>query len=106
MTTKKHRATDATQVLEELTDGPLTLADALLSIRLAEEWSQTEMGRRLGLSRSHICDIEKGRRLVSPDRASRFAKILGYSELQFVRLALQDQLRQVGLEMTVSVDAA
>jgi len=94
------------EFLERLTGGRLTLAEALFSIRSGEGWSQAEMGRRLGISRAHLCDIEKGRRTVSPDRAARFARILGYSETQFVRLALQDQLNQSGLKMTVSVDAA
>ena len=106
MTTRKRKATDAMGFLEEITGGPLTFAETLLAIRQGEGWSQSEMGRKLGISRAHVCDIEKGRRLPSADRAARFARVLGYSETQFVRLALQDQLCQSGLKMTVSVDAA
>jgi len=62
--------------------------------------------RSLGISRSHLCDIEKGRKIVSPERAARFAQSLGYSEQQFVRLALQDQLLHVGLRFTVDIKAA
>ena len=106
MTTKRNNSIRADEFLEALTGGPLSLAQALLAIRQAEGWSQAEMGQRLGLGRAHVCDIEKGRRLVSPGRAARFARILKHSEIQFVRLALQDQLRQSGIEMTVSVNAA
>jgi transcriptional regulator with XRE-family HTH domain len=60
----------------------------------------------LGVSRSHLCDIEQGRRIVSPERAARFAQALHQSEAQFVRLALQDQLRAAGLKLTVEVKAA
>jgi transcriptional regulator with XRE-family HTH domain len=60
----------------------------------------------LGVSRSHICDVEKGRKVVSAERAAKWAKILGYSDIQFVRLALQDQLDKAGVKMNVKVGAA
>ncbi len=47
---------------------------------LSEEMSQVEFAKQLGISRSHLCDIEKGRKSVSVARAARFAKILGYGE--------------------------
>ena len=106
MITKREKAVNAETFLDELTGGPLTLAETFMAIRKGEDWSQAEMGRRLGISRAHVCDIEKSRRLLSPDRAARFALVLGYAETQFVRLALQDQLRQLNLQMIVSVDAA
>ncbi len=108
MSTSRKRTgeVDAEVLLEKLTGGPLTVGEAFYSIRVGEGWSQAEMGRTLEISRAHVCDIEKGRRLLSPDRAAKFARTLGYSETQFVRLALQDQLSQSGLQMTVSVDAA
>ena len=110
MTTKRtlsrEKSVEAEAFLNELTGGSLTLAQTFSAIRLSEGWSQIEMGRRLGISRAHVCDVEKSRRLVSPDRAAKFARILGYSETQFVRLALQDLLKQLHLRMTVSVDAA
>jgi len=36
--------------------------------------------KRLGVSKSHLCDLEKGRKTVSPERAARWAQILGYPE--------------------------
>ena len=45
---------------------------------------------KLGISASHLCDIEKGKIGVSPERVARFAKVLGRSQKQFVRLALQE----------------
>ena len=39
----------------------------------------------LGVSRSHICDIEKGRKVVSPERAAKWANVLGYSDIGRVR---------------------
>jgi antitoxin HigA-1 len=92
--------------LNELTGGSPTLAETFSAVRQSEGWSQIEMGRRLGIGLAHVCDIETSRRWMSPDRAARFARTLGYSETQFVRLALQDLLKQLHLRMTVSVDAA
>lgn len=95
MTTKKTKKSDARAFLEEVSGGPLTLADLLHAIRVGEEMSQAEFALRLGVSKSHICDIEKGRKSVSPMRAMEFARILKYSEHQFVRLALQDIVDQL-----------
>jgi plasmid maintenance system antidote protein VapI len=96
---------DANEFLEELL-GPLTFGNMLWSIRMCDELSQTEFAEMLGVSRSHICDIEKGRKVVSPERAAKWGKILGYSDIQFVRLALQDQLDKAGVKMSVKVEAA
>ncbi|OGL47464.1 MAG: hypothetical protein A2161_17190 [Candidatus Schekmanbacteria bacterium RBG_13_48_7] len=60
----------------------------------------------LGISKSHLCDIEKGRKTVSPERAARFAEILGYAPDQFVRLSLQSMLDEAGLKMKVDIKAA
>ena len=93
MTIKKKSA--ARKFMEEITGGPLTLSALLYAIRVGEEMSQAEFALRIGVSKSHICDIEKGRKHVSPMRAMQFAKILKYSEEQFVRLALQDIVNQL-----------
>ncbi len=86
--TKKGKSS-AIRFLEGVSGNPLTLSDLLLSIRLGEEASQANCARQLGISRSHLCDIEKGRKNLSLRRAAQFARVLGYSERQFARLALQ-----------------
>lgn len=103
-TRKKMR--DAMEFLEELTGGPLTFGEALAAIRNCADMTQTELARRAGVRRSTICDLEKGRRLPSPELAARYAKILRHSEKQFIRLALQDQLRKAGIKYQVSLEAA
>lgn len=97
---------DAEAFLEELTGGPLTLGELLNAIRLGEELSQVDFARQLGISRQHLCDLEKARRSLSTARAAEFARALGYGETQFVRLALQAQLDAAHLPYRVSVDAA
>ena len=93
--------------LEDITGGPLSLGELIESIRLGDEESLTSFSKKMGISVSHLSDIESGRKAVSPERAARFAKTLGYSEKQFVRLALQDALNKQGLQrMIVHVEAA
>ena len=101
MTTKKKSET--LKFLEELAGRPLTLGGLLESIRLSEEMSQAAFAKKLGISSSHLCDIEKGRKVVSPERAARFAKVLGRSREQFVRLSLQEMVDEAGLKMRVEV---
>ena len=97
---------DTINYLERIAGRPLTLGGLIESIRLGEEISQTAFARKLGVSPSHLCDIEKGRKVVSPERAARFAKILGRSPEQFVRLSLQELVDEAGLKMLVNIDAA
>ena len=104
--TIKRKKSASIRFLEGLTGGPLSLGKFLQSIRLGEEMSQVEFSEQLGISKSHLCDIEKGRKLVSPERAAIFAKILKYSPEQFVRLALQDQVEKAGLKFKVKIEAA
>jgi transcriptional regulator with XRE-family HTH domain len=108
MTTKSARrpASSTKAFLEKLSGGPLTFGHALSAIRLSDELSLAAFAQRLGVSRTHLSDIEHGRRSVSLLRASEFATALGYSEAHFVRLALQDQVRDAGLKLKVDVRAA
>jgi transcriptional regulator with XRE-family HTH domain len=92
--------------LERIAGRSLTLGGLLESIRLGEEMSQSAFARKLGVSPSHLCDIEKGRKVVGAERAARFAKILDRSPEQFVRLSLQELIDEAGLKMRVNIDPA
>lgn len=105
-TVRRRSGIEALPFLEKLRGAPLTLGKLLESIRECDELSQAATARKLGVPRQHLCDVEKGRRQVSPGRAAEFARILGYSEAQFVAMALQDQLRGAGLKMRVTIEAA
>lgn len=97
---------DARKFVAELVGGPITLGALIEAIRRGEEATQAELAARLGITKSHLSDIERGRKLVSPERASRFADLLGYSSEQFLRLALQETLDRAGLHYRVEVTAA
>ncbi len=98
MTTR--RKSTSRKQLETLAGGTLTLGLFLRSIREGEGWSLAQMAERLGVTRGYVSNIEKGKP-VSPESAARYAKALGYSEEQFVRLALQDEVKRAGLSYRV-----
>ena len=101
MTTRRPKSS-ASRFLEELLGGPLTLGDAMRAIREGEEWTLAEMAAKLGVTRGFVSNLEKGK-AVSPEAAARYARVLGDGEKQFVRLALQDQLRRSGLAYDVQL---
>jgi DNA-binding XRE family transcriptional regulator len=91
------------KVLEDITGGQLTLRRLLHSIRLGKEMTQVEFAKKLMISKSYLGDVEKGRKNISVKRAASFAKILGLSEEQFIRLALEEQLFSAGLNYKVEL---
>ena len=103
---RKRTPISARRYLEGLTGGPLTFGRMIESPRLAEGLSLETFAQRLGVSRSHLCDIEKGRRAVSVERAAAWARKLGYLEAQYVALALQAEVTAAGLDLKVKVEAA
>ncbi len=105
---RKTKATKsaAIKLLEQISGGPLSLGKAIESVRRSEDLSQDECARRLGVSKSHLCDVEKGRKTVSPERAAKWARVLGYPESVFVRLAIQAELDAAGLRYKVEIEAA
>ncbi len=99
------KKSEAVAFLEKLIGGPLSLRKLIEAIRLGEEMSQPAFAAQLGISRSSLNDIEKGRKLVSPERAYRYAKLLGHSEHLWMRLAIEDQLARDGLYYEVTLEA-
>ena len=102
----KEKKSAAMKTLEKIAGGPLSLGRAIESIRKGEELSQEQCAKKLGVSKSHLCDVEKGRKTVSPERAARWAHILGYPESVLVRLAIQGELDAAGLKYKVEIEAA
>jgi transcriptional regulator with XRE-family HTH domain len=96
----------AIRLLEQIAGGPLSLGKAIESVRKSEDLTQDECARRLGISKSHLCDVEKERKTVSPERAAKWARVLGYPESVFVRLAIQGELDAAGLRYKVEIEAA
>jgi transcriptional regulator with XRE-family HTH domain len=104
--TDPQRASSAMRLLAEIAGEPLTFGRLLRATREGEGETQEAFAKRLGVSKSHLSDIENARKVVSAARAARWAEVLGYSSRQFVQLALQDELREAGLPFRVEVRAA
>lgn len=86
--------------------GPITFSMFMRVARTSKEMSQTEMAEVLGISRGTLCDIEKGRQLVSPTLAAKIAKKVGFSTTLAVKACLQDQVNKAKLKMIVDLRAS
>lgn len=106
MSTQSNCNAGVLKKLAALSGKSLTLGNLLWSIRQGEEFSQVEFAKTLGVSKQYLCDLEHGRRFASPKAAADYARKLGYSEEQFVRLCLQDMLDRDGILLNVDVKAA
>ncbi|MBI4404788.1 MAG: helix-turn-helix transcriptional regulator [Deltaproteobacteria bacterium] len=84
----------------------MTFGTFLTAARLSMDLTQAELARKLKVSRSMICDIEKGRVLVSPALATKIARLAGFPEKFAVKYCLQDQLRKAKIKMNVLIEAA
>jgi transcriptional regulator with XRE-family HTH domain len=104
MSTKKSEKSLAQ--LEKISGKKLSMSSFLWAIREGEEMTQVAFASLLGISRQYLCDIERGRRSISARMAANFAKKLGYSEKQFIRLALQDDLKRQGFHFSVELKEA
>jgi len=83
--------------------GPMTVGLFIRAFREADEISQADFAKKLKISKANLCDIEKNRKLVSPERAAKFSKVLKVSETILIQLAIQDMLRQAKLPYEVSL---
>ena len=104
MNTKRNKS--ALSQLETIAGKSLSLGSLLEALRQNEEMTLAEFALQLKISSSHLCDIEKGRKVVTPERAANFAQLLGRSERQFIRLAIQDNLNRLGLKFKVQLEVA
>ena len=52
--------------------------------RVREGWTQTELARRLGISKTVVSDLENGRRPVSKKMAVQLGEVFGSSPLVFL----------------------
>jgi DNA-binding XRE family transcriptional regulator len=83
--------------------GPLSFALFMRVARNSLDLTQDEFAKKIGLSRANVCDIEKGRQLVSTQLALKVARKAGLPEKMALQACLQDQVRKAGSEATVAV---
>jgi plasmid maintenance system antidote protein VapI len=100
MTTKTDRTL---RVLEKMIGYKPTIGTMLRSIRESEEMTQTDFAKLLRIPSQKLCDIEKGRRFISPLTAARFAKRLGDSPEYFVIRCLQEELDRNKIDVRLDI---
>ena len=83
--------------------GPMTFGAFLTAVRTSLDVTQADLARRLKVSRSMVCDIEKGRVIVSPGLEVKIASLGGFPEKMAVKYFLQDQLRRAKISMKIEV---
>ena len=104
---QKKRNADTNAFLTSLNGGvALTFGQLLASLRQADEAGLARFAATLGISRQHLHQLETGQKSVSPERAVRFARLLGQSESYFLQLALQDLANDSGITASVQVKVA
>ena len=100
MTTKKKKY--GSQEFEK-EFGRLTFANVIKSYRECEELSQVELAQMIGIASGSLCDLEKGRRIPSPERAYAIASCLGECVEVWVQAAIQDQLEKHNIDLKILV---
>lgn len=103
---RKKRNTNTNAFLTSLNGGVLTFGQLLASLRQADDAGLAQFAATLGVSRQHLHQLETGQKSVSPERAVRFARLLGQSESYFLQLALQDLANDSGIKASVQVKVA
>jgi transcriptional regulator with XRE-family HTH domain len=103
MTTKNK--VSAKKAIRKIT-GPISFGEMLNSFRLSNEYTQVAMAEILGISKQELCNIEKGRKVVSVERAKNFAEALKMPSKVFAKYALQDQLIMAGIAGIVEIKEA
>ena len=86
--------------------GRLTVGEFLRTWRRSEEMTLKDFGKLIGLSVSNLCDIEKGRKGVSPEKADAIAAALGVPPSLLVRLSIEESLHAAGLKYVVEIKPA
>jgi transcriptional regulator with XRE-family HTH domain len=83
--------------------GPLTFGRLLGSHRLAEEISQTEMAKKLKITRQKLNDFENGRRFPSLGTAASMAETLGEHAATWISIVIEEMLREEDLQFKVTL---
>ncbi|MCW5590064.1 MAG: helix-turn-helix transcriptional regulator [Legionellales bacterium] len=97
MTTKKILL--AREVLKDVIHS--SFGQFIRDIRTCDEISQTELAKRMDVSRQFINAIEKDKATISLEMAIKIAGALGYPYEAFVEIYINDMLRKSGIKKVV-----
>ncbi len=97
MTTRSARV-----ILEKMV-GPVTFAMFVRAARSSMGLTQVDFAKKLKVTPATLCDIEKGRQMVSVALAAKIAKTAGLSVEQAIAASVRDQLRKAKLNYEVRI---
>jgi len=104
MSTEKRKSYGLKDLEKRL--GKLTVGEFLHTWRTTEDMTLKAFGKLVGLSIANLCDIEKGRKGVSPEKAEQIAKVIGVPPALLVRLSIEESLKAAGLNYKVEIQPA
>jgi transcriptional regulator with XRE-family HTH domain len=104
MSTEKRKSYDSKSLGKRL--GKLSVGEFLRTWRTSEEMTLKHFGKLTGLSIANLCDIEKGRKGISPEKAEQIAIAIGVPPALLVRLSIEESLRSAGLSYKVDIKPA
>ena len=66
MPIRRNMTEETLKEIEKISGIKLTLGKLIWAIRQADDGSQVDFANKLNMSKQQLCDIERGRKLVSP----------------------------------------
>jgi DNA-binding XRE family transcriptional regulator len=100
MTTKK--TIPAREALKDIIQD--SFGKFVKDIRECDQMTQTELAKRMKVSRQFINAIEKDKANVSIEMAIKIARALGYPYEAFIEICLNDMLRKSGIKKVVHLE--
>jgi len=82
-----------------------SFGEFIKDIRECDELSQTDLAKRMQVSRQFINAIEKDKANISLEMAIKVAHALNYPEEAFIEIFLNDLLRKSGIEKIVHLES-
>jgi transcriptional regulator with XRE-family HTH domain len=101
MTTKK--TISAREALKDILKS--SFSEFVRDIRECDEISQTELAKRMRVSRQFINAVENDKANVSLEMAIKIARALGYPYEAFIEVFLNDMLRKSGIKKIVHLES-
>lgn len=95
--------TDYIAAVSVLKNKKFSVGKLFKALRLCDELSQTELAKKLNISRQELCDIENDRKSLSIERVVSLAKAVDYPVDLFVRYHFKQQLQRVGLKWDIEL---
>lgn len=100
MTTKK--SISAREALKSVLK--YSFGEFIRDIRECDELSQTDLAKRMHVSRQFIHAVEKNKANISLEMVIKVARALGYPYEAFVEIYLNDLLRKSGIKKVVHLE--